>query len=246
MRNGAIVIENGWTDVAELLSWFGESKNIGPRIQYLRESRRDAQGQPDPWTQEQLAEAMSDLPGGRPMSKQTIWKIENPDKPSSNRAVTVDELIGFAKVLEVTIADLLLPGDHVAQLSAFRAVTEAAQHLQEVREAWSRYANAMRTARSRLNASEDARKDMQNQLMRTRRDHYESFRGAHARYAVGVGASLRRELTLGEFAAGQPPTPLLAAMEDALGPLELHLTGWANGRHEPPLDSGDFTYSGGA
>ena len=232
------MIETGWTDVAELLSWFGESSNIGPRIQQLRESRRDHRGQRDPWTQEQLAQAMSDLPGARPMSKMTIWKIENPDKPSANRAVTVDELLGFAKVLNVTIADLLLPGEHAAQLAAFRGVTEAAQQLQEAREAWSRYLVALRTARARLAASEDARRDMSNQLDRVRRDHYRSFERQHRRHAP--------DMTLDQFAAAQVPTPLLAAMEDALGPLEPHEAGWANGRHEPPLDPGEFTYSGGA
>ncbi|GAA2947657.1 hypothetical protein GCM10010458_36590 [Microbacterium luteolum] len=240
------MIETGWTDVAELLSWFGEAKNVGPRLQEIREGRRDSDGRPAPWTQEQLAAAMSALPGARPMSKMTIWKIENPDKPSSNRSVTVDELIGFAKVLNVTIADLLLPGDQVAQLAAFKAVTDAASHLQEVRDAWSRYTGSLRTARAHLEGSPDARSDMQNQLRRTRADHYRSFAAAHANYAPVLAAQHGREFTLEEFAAGQMPTPLLAAMEDALGPLEPHLDGWATGRHEPPLDSTDFTYSGGA
>lgn len=228
------MIGTEWKDVADLLQWFGGAHNVGERIRYLRDSRG--------WTQEQLADAMSGLadpPGPfRKMDKRTIWKIENPGKPSSNRAVTVDELIGFAKVLDVTIADLLLPGEHAAQLEAFKEVTEAAERLQEVREAWERYERAIRTVRGRLRANEDARREAESQLERTQSMHYRSFARAHRKHGG--------ESTLEEFAQRQSPTPLLATMEDALGPLEPHAAGWANGRHEPPLDAGEFVYSGGA
>jgi len=222
------MIGTEWVDVAELISWYGEAKNIGPRLRELRRSRKARDGRPEPWTQEDLASAMTNMisaPGPfRGMTKQTIWKIENPDKASANRAVTIDELIGFAKVLNVTVVDLLLPGDHVAQLEAFRAVTRAAEHLNEVRSAWSRYYSSVLAAREQVASSgEDARREIASQWQRERAKHVESFRDQFARQPQGE--------TLERHAYSQPPTPLLAAMEDILGPLELSPWAWANGRH---------------
>lgn len=225
------MIGTEWTDVAERISWEGGTRNVGERLRTLREARG--------WSQDDLAQAMNDYnrpPGPfRKMDRRTIWRIENPDKPSANRTATVDELIGFASVLGVTIAELLLADDGAELLEANRRLTHAAEKLNAMRRAWNDYLAAIGAVRGLLAGSADLRREVEGELGRAREAHALSFRRDHTRYGG--------ESTLEAFAVDQVPTPLLAALEDSLGPLTPHLDGWARGRHEPG-DAGNFTYSG--
>jgi transcriptional regulator with XRE-family HTH domain len=68
---------------------------LAERVAHERERRG--------WSYEQLAQRMTDA--GCPMNQSAINKIE---KGSPRRRITVDELLGFAKVFETNISDLVL------------------------------------------------------------------------------------------------------------------------------------------
>lgn len=59
------------------------------------------------WSQEDLVKRLADE--GCPMPQSAISKIENPRLGATRRAITVDEAIAFAKVLETSLEDLLTP-----------------------------------------------------------------------------------------------------------------------------------------
>jgi transcriptional regulator with XRE-family HTH domain len=83
-------------------------------------------------TNEGLAKRMTDL--GCPMSGSAIFKIEKADPP---RRIVVDELVAFARVFDVDVADLLLPPDVAADrnlsrdLRAWSAAADRATRAQE-------------------------------------------------------------------------------------------------------------------
>lgn len=63
---------------------------------------------------------------GCPINASAIYKIEKADPP---RRITVDELIGFSKVLNIQIEELLLPPEVVAsqELRTFVTAFDAAR-----------------------------------------------------------------------------------------------------------------------
>lgn len=79
----------------QVRSIMGES-NLAERVAYERR-RRD-------WSLERLATKMTHA--GCPIQGSAIYKIESGRPP---RRITVDELLGFAKVFEVPVDELLLP-----------------------------------------------------------------------------------------------------------------------------------------
>jgi transcriptional regulator with XRE-family HTH domain len=67
---------------------------LARRIVYEREERG--------WNPGRLAQKMTKA--GCPMNQSAIWKIENGEP---RRKITVNELLGFAKVFELSVGDLL-------------------------------------------------------------------------------------------------------------------------------------------
>lgn len=83
-------------------------ETVAERISYERSARG--------WSYEALAKHMTDA--GVPLNQSAIQKIE---KGNPRRRISVDELLGFAKVFQTNISDLVLNreigGDaHAAQL----------------------------------------------------------------------------------------------------------------------------------
>lgn len=132
-----------WDEMSKLIDRFGSEGNAAARIRRLRESKVDEKGRP--WSQEELARRMT--AAGFPMSHTSIWKIENPNKKSGGRAIPIGEAVGFARVLDVTLAELLLPEDAIRDVEVWRRFTAAAEALNEFRHAWNVYRDAMDVVR---------------------------------------------------------------------------------------------------
>lgn len=87
----------------------GSEHELRRRVAYERERRG--------WSTAGLAARLTQV-AGCPIQQSAIWKIENGDPP---RRVTVDELVAFARVFDVTVEELLRPveaviSDDVAEL----------------------------------------------------------------------------------------------------------------------------------
>lgn len=103
---------------------------VARRIAYERE-RRD-------YTYEGLAHRVTQA--GCPINGSAIYKIE---KAEPRRRITVDELVAFAAVFEISLDDLLLPPEVAATAEGrrllarwFEARTEAARANQALNDAW--------------------------------------------------------------------------------------------------------------
>ena len=78
---------------------------LARRITFEREQRV--------WSPDGLAKKMTKA--GYPMNQSAIWKIENGEP---RRKITVDELVGFAKVFETPVEDLLVAPERIPNLRA--------------------------------------------------------------------------------------------------------------------------------
>lgn len=97
-------------------------QQLAERVAHERERRG--------WSYEQLAKRMTDA--GCSMNQSAINKIE---KGSPRRRITVDELLGFAKVFETNISDLVLDRSIVQDAKAaqlFKKWQEADAETQRV------------------------------------------------------------------------------------------------------------------
>ena len=92
------------------------------------------------WSYEQLARAMTRA--GCPMNQSAIYKIE---KGEPRRRITVDELVGFAKVFGTNISALVLDQSIVDDAQAARLFQEWQEAEERVQEA-RRVADAARSA----------------------------------------------------------------------------------------------------
>jgi len=160
VRIGAIVgtnseglIMESWQEVSELITQFGDERNLAGRLRKLRESKVDENGRP--WSQEELARRMT--AAGYPMTHTSVWKIENADKKSGGRSVPIGEAIGFARVLGVSLAELLLPESAVTELAVWRAFQDATEALNEVRRQWAVYAGGIERVRAAVAESSGIR-----------------------------------------------------------------------------------------
>ena len=74
---------------------------VAQRIRFERENRA--------WSPAKLAQQMT--AAGYPLNQSAIWRIENGDPP---RRVNLEEAVGFAKVFEMGLEDLITPVGAVA------------------------------------------------------------------------------------------------------------------------------------
>jgi transcriptional regulator with XRE-family HTH domain len=86
-------------------------ENLAHRIAYERERRR--------WTYEGTAKRLTEA--GCPTQGSAIYKIE---KGNPRRRISVDELVGFAKVFDVETSDLLIPLELIAEQEVLRLMAE--------------------------------------------------------------------------------------------------------------------------
>ncbi len=103
--------------------------HVAERVAYEREARG--------WSYETLAKRMTEA--GVPMNQSAIQKIE---KGNPRRRITVDELLGFAKVFGTNVSDLLLN----------RAIGEDA-HAAQLFQRWKRAEEEVKEARLRADVA---------------------------------------------------------------------------------------------
>lgn len=103
---------------------------LSQRIKVEREARG--------WTFDGLAARMAEA--GCPIQGSAVYKIERASPP---RRITVDELVGFARVFELPIGDLLLPAEVVLNRRARELFDAYDTTLTEVHEARVRNAAAL-------------------------------------------------------------------------------------------------------
>lgn len=149
-----------WGEVSKLIDQFGSERNVAGRIRQLREAQVDTAGRS--WSQEELARRMTQA--GYPMTHTSIWKIENPDKKSGGRSIPIGEAVGFARVLGVTLAELLLPEDAVREIDGWQRLQSAAEALDQIRSAWSTYVHEIEGARLAVRANPRVAERIQNYL----------------------------------------------------------------------------------
>ncbi len=107
--------------------------NLARRIGYERE--RTGQSYAG------LAKRMEEA--GYPVQATALFKIEKGEPP---RRITVDELVGFSRVFEIPIEDLLLPPEVVAD----RATSAALQALSEARAVYEHARVALEQTEERV------------------------------------------------------------------------------------------------
>ena len=106
---------------------------VARRIRFERENRD--------WSPAKLAQQMT--AAGYPLNQSAIWRIENGDPP---RRVNLEEAVGFAKVFEMGLEDLITPVGAMATPELrrrLRNVLEATRAYQEAEAAAYRAVEAL-------------------------------------------------------------------------------------------------------
>jgi hypothetical protein len=224
--------------VAKLIEEFGSEQNVAHRIRILREGQSNGLREKPGWSQAELARRMTEA--GCPMDRTAIWKIENPDKPNGRRAITIGEMLTFAKVLKCSIIELLLPPEQLLDVEVWRLVMDSAEALNDVRWAWRKYHDALLTTQVNLMESPATVARVRTELDHQRRlfiekmaSYWEDYKGGR----LDNGLPVPDDSEFEAWALAQGPTPLIAALEDALSHRLPRYDGWAIGRLADPPPS---------
>lgn len=120
-----------WRDGNRYVSEMGGEDHLAARIEAERGKRE--------WSQSELARQMVDV--GCPVNQTSISKIE---KLRGRRAISVDELIAFAKVFDLPAGELVLPESVLRSVKARQALSEGQEALQAKQQADDRYDTVLR------------------------------------------------------------------------------------------------------
>ncbi|MFD0410444.1 helix-turn-helix domain-containing protein [Kitasatospora sp. NPDC127116] len=107
-------------------------ENVAQRIKMEREARG--------WSTATLAERLTEA--GYPLNQSAVWRIESGEP---RRRVNLDEAIGFAKVFDISLDNLVGPPEIAANAHVKRLLAEFA-------ESWQKFV----TARKEVNRARDA------------------------------------------------------------------------------------------
>jgi transcriptional regulator with XRE-family HTH domain len=117
-----------WSQVQQLLETAGAEDNLASRLAGMRQRHG--------WSQDRLAAEMAKA--GCPIPQSAISKIERP-AAGGRRAITVDEALAFARVFNMSLHELVLPQDALAEVQALRDLAEGMEALADREEAVNRY-----------------------------------------------------------------------------------------------------------
>lgn len=108
-----------WSEGSALVAQAGSEKHLIDRVSQELDRRS--------WSGAKLARQMNAI--GHPMSQPVVSRLlSSGDRGDRPKAVTVDQMIGLAKVLDIPFAELLLPPGARLTAEAWRRLNEAATH----------------------------------------------------------------------------------------------------------------------
>jgi transcriptional regulator with XRE-family HTH domain len=189
------------------------ARNVARRIQFERTRRG--------MSYEGLAKRLTDA--GSPIQATAIFKIEKGDPP---RRITVDELVGFATVFDLSLDEMLLPMELVKNRRAA-----------ELAEEWTRAGAALTAVAEQLHR-------MYAEYFRMAHDEPDEVRQHFHELAFGrVPKSLEEDpnTTLPDGVAEAGQALVLAIMHAAADQVDLEMAGGSNGQSGaiPDNDSDD-------
>jgi transcriptional regulator with XRE-family HTH domain len=213
-----------WRDVEALIAAYGSEEHIARRLKEWRLAKG--------WSLEQLARELKKPPIGHYSNASSLWKMENPDDPKGQRRpINISDALAIARVFNKRLAETLLPDNTIADIEGWTAVIDAAEALNAVRHAWYQYTDLIDRAQAMIGASATLRQRVQSELDDVSARHSDSFAKRLVDYNLSQRALGKPEITLAELVSYQEPTPLLAALEDALAKDPIRTQGWAENRH---------------
>lgn len=127
--------------------------NAAARIALEREVRG--------WSTTELADRMTKA--GVTMNQTAVWRIEN-GKP--RRKITLDEALGFSRVFEIPLEELMSPPQEGIDLDGRRAVQEAVEAFYEARDAQDRLHDAVVAITHYLQTHPDSSTALHTQCLR--------------------------------------------------------------------------------
>jgi transcriptional regulator with XRE-family HTH domain len=118
-----------WAEGNALINALGSERWLARRIRHERVARG--------WSQAGLSELMA--ASGHPLHQSAISKIEAPPAGEGPRMVTIDEAIGFSKVFDIPLGELLLPPEAGLAADLWRRYRDAVQLREQARAAMAGY-----------------------------------------------------------------------------------------------------------
>lgn len=205
------------SEAESMIRNFGDAANIGQTVRRWREEHLDAHGNSDPWSAEDLAVKIGS-------SQSTVARIENP-KPGAAARVTIKVALDICRAFDKPLFELLVPSARGALLDGWSAFREAAEALNDMRDANRRYADLMRRVSVRLASSPELRMSI---------DSYLSESIAHRETKIGLiwdidGGTKGDQPIFDKFAEPyRAPTPAIVAAQDALSGRSQDYNAWAH------------------
>jgi hypothetical protein len=119
-----------------------EGDHLAERMVYERDLRD--------WSNESLARRMTDV--GCPINQSALYKL---DKVRPRRRITVEELVAFSRVFDLSLDELLIPPALVENREAVRLATQWTNARESLRLADERFDAAKEELRAYLNGHPD-------------------------------------------------------------------------------------------
>lgn len=113
------------------------------------------------WSTTELAARMTKA--GVPLNQTAVWRIEN---GSPRRKITLDEALGFARVFELSLEELMAPPLEGVDLEGRRVVQEAVEAFYESRDAQDRLHHAVVATAEYLQANPEGSAGIHQQCLR--------------------------------------------------------------------------------
>jgi len=113
------------------------------------------------WSTTELAARMTKA--GVPMNQTAVWRIEN---ATPRRKITLDEALGFSRVFELPLEELMSPPLAGLDLEARRLVQEAVEAFAEKQDAEDRLHAAVLATATYLKAHPDTSQNLLEQCIR--------------------------------------------------------------------------------
>jgi hypothetical protein len=206
-----------WDDVSKLVDAYGDGKWLAGRITEWRNEQKP------PWSMADLAEHMTKA--GNTMSRMAVWKIENPDKPSGRRYITVDEALAFARIFHKSIAEVLLPPEALQEVDGFNHFTAAMESMLTLRDAWSDYQFHVESVRARI----AARPKLANRIEDYQRGALERYRQQLERVWL-IDNDTASGVAFNRFMSEADPAPEIIPAVDVLSHEPLRGEHWYSDR----------------